>query len=540
MAIQNRRGVYGDFDPTKMVPGEFAVVQNGDPLSGDGKSVYIAFNAGNVKRILLDDETMPEGFTDEIKSALLSCFRNVAWINDQGQACYDALESALYGVRWIGLNTYSLAASATGGTAQLVATTIPAGGTVTWASSNTSVATVSASGLVTFTGYGSASVTASSNGKTATCSVLVAQKTVTSISATYTQSGVVYESDVLDDLKVDLVVSATWSDASETVVSSSEYVLSGELTAGTSTVTVSYGGKTTTFDVVVSAVELASISADFEQGSAVFYTDTPLDDLKPYLTVTANYDDGTSAVVTAYTLVGVLAVGESTITATYSGKTATFTVTVTSRRRSELPAAYEQVEYIQGTGTQWMDLGVVSQIPFAARAKISYINRESNVLTGESASDAEYTRFRFFGFGDFNSSGTYNQIGARVGANGWVFGAGYNYNVLYDVEMGVYNSGSTVHVYVNIDGVQVNDTALTYGVRVGHPMLLYKRAGDTWIGKNAQFHSLVIHSTSNQVIFDGIPCIRKSDNATGMYDVVTNTFIGNSGTGEFATGDIVV
>lgn len=328
MAIQNRRGVYGDFDPTKMVPGEFAVVQNGDPLSGDGKSVYIAFNAGNVKRILLDDETMPEGFTDEIKSALLSCFRNVAWINDQGQAYYDALESALYGVRWIGLNTYSLAASTTGGTAQLVATTIPAGGAVAWTSSNTTVATVSANGLVSFTGYGSATITASSNGKTATCSVLVAQETVTSISATYTQSGVVYESNVLDDLKVDLVVRATWSDASETVVSSSEYVLSGELTAGTSTVTVSYGGKTTTFNVVVSAVELVSISAVFTQGSAVIYEDDPLDSLKQYLVVTAVYNDSTTAIIPSsnYTLSGELTEGTSVITALYGGKSAAFNV----------------------------------------------------------------------------------------------------------------------------------------------------------------------------------------------------------------------
>ena len=31
MSIQMRRGDYTDFDPTKMVPGEFAVVQENDP-----------------------------------------------------------------------------------------------------------------------------------------------------------------------------------------------------------------------------------------------------------------------------------------------------------------------------------------------------------------------------------------------------------------------------------------------------------------------------------------------------------------------------
>ena len=538
MAIQNRRGVYGDFDPTKMVPGEFAVVQNGDPLSGDGKSVYIAFNAGSVKRILLDDETMPEGFTDEIKSALLSCFRNVAWINDQGQACYDALESALYGVRWIGLNTYSLAASATGGTAQLVATTIPAGGAVAWTSSNTSVATVSASGLVTFTGYGSASVTASSNGKTATCSVLVAQKTVTSISATYTQSGVVYESDVLDDLKVDLVVSATWSDASETVVSSSEYVLSGELTAGTSTVTVSYGGKTTTFDVVVSAVELASISADFEQGSAVFYTDTPLDDLKPYLTVTANYDDGTSAVVTAYTLVGVLAVGESTITATYSGKTATFTVTVTSRRRSELPAEYEQVEYIKGTGTQYLSTNVLTQIPISVRAELEYTQRDANVISARNGSDID-TSIMFTAMNDLDGSTQTTEIGGRCGYNNWVYSSVARslntvYNIVSEVVAG---SGSNNVMRVKVDDESPVSLNVT-NVKVGYPITLCIKNGDSWIGRGTKFHSVRIYSGSTE-LFDGIPCYRKSDDKTGLFDAVTNAFFPNEGTGEFEIGNVV-
>lgn len=56
MAIQNRRGVYGDFDPTKMVPGEFAVVQNDDPDAVDGQSVYMAFTAGNAKRLITDDD----------------------------------------------------------------------------------------------------------------------------------------------------------------------------------------------------------------------------------------------------------------------------------------------------------------------------------------------------------------------------------------------------------------------------------------------------------------------------------------------------
>ena len=70
-----------------------------------------------------------------------------------------------------------------------------------------------------------------------------------SISAVYTQSGTVYDTDTLDSLKPDLVVTAVYSDSTTAVVTT--YTLSGTLTVGTSTITVSYGGKTTTFNVTV-------------------------------------------------------------------------------------------------------------------------------------------------------------------------------------------------------------------------------------------------------------------------------------------------
>ena len=72
-----------------------------------------------------------------------------------------------------------------------------------------------------------------------------------SISAVYTQSGTVWTTDTLDSLKSDLVVTGLYDDQSTQVITT--YTLSGTLEAGTSTITVSYGGKTTTFNVTVTA-----------------------------------------------------------------------------------------------------------------------------------------------------------------------------------------------------------------------------------------------------------------------------------------------
>lgn len=74
---------------------------------------------------------------------------------------------------------------------------------------------------------------------------------LSSITCVYTQSGTVYNTDSLDSLKPDLVVTAHWSDSTANTITT--YTLSGTLAVGTSTIVVTYGGKTATFTVVVQA-----------------------------------------------------------------------------------------------------------------------------------------------------------------------------------------------------------------------------------------------------------------------------------------------
>lgn len=87
MAIQNRRGAYSNFAPSKMVPGEFAVVQSGDPNGRDGQAVYIAFNAGQAKRL-----STYEDMRSEIESATEDIAQD---LTDQIEAdVADVLEAA--------------------------------------------------------------------------------------------------------------------------------------------------------------------------------------------------------------------------------------------------------------------------------------------------------------------------------------------------------------------------------------------------------------------------------------------------------------
>lgn len=73
-----------------------------------------------------------------------------------------------------------------------------------------------------------------------------------SISCAYTQSGSVYNTDDINVLKNNLVVTAYYTDLTSRVIDGSEYTLTGTLTVGTSTIIATYGGMTDDFTVTVS------------------------------------------------------------------------------------------------------------------------------------------------------------------------------------------------------------------------------------------------------------------------------------------------
>ena len=83
-------------------------------------------------------------------------------------------------------------------------------------------------------------------------------------------------------------------------------------------------------------------------------------------------------------------------------------------------------------------------------------------------------------------------------------------------------------IRVNIDGVVKSSTYL--GQR--RALALFSgRGSSSWFPASVKIFSL----TSDGII-DLVPCYRKSDGEIGMYDLVSNTFFTNQGTGTFLKG----
>ena len=81
------------------------------------------------------------------------------------------------------------------------------------------------------------------------------------------------------------------------------------------------------------------------------------------IVVTAHYSDGTSATVTGYTLSGTIAEGSNTITVSYGGKMATFTVTGVAESGGEETGVSNETEWADGVAYtfDWIDGEFVRQ-----------------------------------------------------------------------------------------------------------------------------------------------------------------------------------
>lgn len=292
------------------------------------------------------------GMTDAVISALLTIAEKASYSDTHGQDYYDALYAALYPP-----------ATMTGLTA-----TFTQGNHVVYDNDSLDslrqylsvVALYDDGHTETVTRYalrgvlseGTSTITVSYNGQSATFTATVTHKDVmvTGITAVFEQGNhTIYDNAGLDSLRQYLTVTASYDDGKSNIISA--YALSGTLSVGTSTITATFGGQSDAFMVTVTQhpKEVVSISAAFNQGSNVVYDTYSLDSLRPYLTVTATYDDGSSGTVSDYLLGGTLTAGTSNVNVYYNNLNTSFTVNVTHYAPEDVSVTWVNGSYSSET-----------------------------------------------------------------------------------------------------------------------------------------------------------------------------------------------
>ena len=163
--------------------------------------------------------------------------------------------------------------------------------------------------------------------------------------AVYSESGASGLSDAEKEAMITLFKNATYTKNVSATITLLETLwnVSGDDTGG--------GDNSGSGDVPVT---LTSISAVYSGGDVA--VGTALTDLTG-IVVTATYSDGSTAPVTGYTLSGTIAEGSNTITVTYEGKTATFTVTgvAAAANWETLPMTYQATTTNMSQGKIYSD-----------------------------------------------------------------------------------------------------------------------------------------------------------------------------------------
>ena len=188
-----------------------------------------------------------------------------------------------------------------------------------------------------------------------------------------------------------------------------------------------------------------------------------------------------------------------------------------------LPAGYQEVEYIESTGTQYIDTGVY--LPYKADFNIYYKNKRSNVSGNVGFGYYDYNGFTFEEQSWNNPIAKNILIFGTNWSDGYSFPQGF-YDTVRHIELvgnNLYVDGELFSTYERIED-KIASNSLLLGAYRSQSGIEYNSG---IIMGQMQF------SYDNEILFNGIPCYRKSDYKPGLYDTVAKEFYTNQGKGEF-------
>lgn len=190
------------------------------------------------------------------------------------------------------------------------------------------------------------------------------------------------------------------------------------------------------------------------------------------------------------------------------------------KQTSRLPKEYQEVSYIQSTGKQYIKTPILNNATdtIVLQLDLSYdtIVQPNQLMgfTGNNGNSVGITSNRWFEV----SSLPPVTVGTR-----------------YLIEYGV--SGN--QIYRTVNGVTVSNTRSPYDYTSNLMLFAVLAARGTTTVSNycrCKLYSAKV-AVNGDVVADYVPCYRKSDGKSGLYDLVTKTFLVSDGTADFVLGE---
>lgn len=193
---------------------------------------------------------------------------------------------------------------------------------------------------------------------------------------------------------------------------------------------------------------------------------------------------------------------------------------------ARLPRGYKELQYIENTSAgPWIDTGITPDTDTVVYVKLRPLEITGNVLFGYySGNDqTDWRLFNYSGTCYFDLPGGGGQEGRRIS------GSQLFANQDYFFELGnfyVKNANNGVSILSGSSASYTGARSLTLGN--------YNNTAFAMV----RWYYVGIYSGATKVA-ELIPCKREYDNAIGMYDLVSDSFIENSGSGAYAGGNLV-
>lgn len=190
---------------------------------------------------------------------------------------------------------------------------------------------------------------------------------------------------------------------------------------------------------------------------------------------------------------------------------------ISALNKGVLPSNYQQVEYLESTGTQWIDTNLAFNTLYTYDVSVSYNSLSETYAMGIVGVPSMYVGVGITLFTTYSDN---NINGDRLP---YIVGNRVNY-VLKNGSQTIDTVEVSTHTITTIDTRNVYLFALNF----------QSANAAAFFGKTKMYYYKVMQGET--VIQHFIPCYRKADNVAGMYDVVNDKFYTNAGTGNFIVG----
>ncbi len=191
-------------------------------------------------------------------------------------------------------------------------------------------------------------------------------------------------------------------------------------------------------------------------------------------------------------------------------------------KKTILPNEYQQAEYIESTGEQYINTLIVPSSYTGMKLEFSNLSRLSS---------------------------SFNFCGCRTTDNRFVFGYGngktaYGYNGSYITDIAFPQEKATFSLNYFNDRYFVYKNyffSLDRSLNEKLPEIyLFAQKSSASTPQKLSYKCYSFEITENEkLVLKFIPCYRKADGVIGMFDVVSRNFFVNSGTGTFLKGEDV-